>query len=181
VLGIWHAPPAERLSAVRLTLFALNACVGVLFLLRAPLGRGASPFALAAAIPSMVLGGLALRWAPNPLSWPAYAQVAFVAAAAWTVTSLLTLGRSFALLPGLRALVVHGPFRILRHPIYAGEITMIAACGLAHSGWAALAWAAAAAALVAPRVIAEERLLTGEAAWAAYAERVRWRLLPGIW
>lgn len=181
VLGLWHAAPAERLSAVRLTLFALNICVGVLFLVRGPIRRGAGALALATAIPSMVLGGVALRWAPTPSSWPAHAQLLFVVGAGWAIVSLLTLGKSFALLPSVRTLVTTGPFRVLRHPIYAGEVSMIAACGLAHSGWASLAAAAAALALVAPRVIAEERLLSDEPAFRAYAGRVRWRLLPGIW
>jgi len=181
VLGLWHAPPPERLSAVRLTLFALNACVGALFLVRAPRSRGADAYALAAALPSMVLGGVALRLAPSPASWPIHAEVMFVAAAAWAMASLLTLGKSFALLPGVRTLVVSGPFRLLRHPIYLGEISMIGACGLARDGWTALGWMGAAAALVVPRVIAEERVLSVESAWGAYAARVRWRILPGVW
>jgi len=181
VLGLCHTPPAERLSAVRLTLFALNACVGALFLVRAPQSRGAGTAALATALPSMVLGGFALRLAPSPASWPLHAEVVFVAAAAWAMASLLTLGKSFALLPGVRTLVMRGPFGLLRHPVYLGEISMIGACGLARDGWAAIGWMVAAALLVVPRVIAEERVLAGETGWSDYAARVRWRLLPGVW
>ena len=70
---------------------------------------------------------------------------------------------------------------MLRHPTYLGEILMIAACGLARDAWSAVGWMGAAALLVAPRVVAEERVLAGEAAWGAYAARVRWRILPGVW
>jgi protein-S-isoprenylcysteine O-methyltransferase Ste14 len=31
------------------------------------------------------------------------------------------------------------------------------------------------------RVLAEERLLSGSAAYRAYRERVRWRLIPYLW
>jgi protein-S-isoprenylcysteine O-methyltransferase Ste14 len=181
VLGMWHAPADERVSPVRLALFALNACVGVLFLVRAPVARSAGTLSLAAAVPSMVLGGVALRLAPPAPTWSPMAIAVFVAGVVWAIVSLCTLGKSFALLPALRTAVVSGPFRLVRHPTYAGEILMIAACGLASSALHALALTAAAVLLVAPRVIVEERLLREDAGWRAYAERVRWRLVPGIW
>jgi hypothetical protein len=31
------------------------------------------------------------------------------------------------------------------------------------------------------RLIAEERLLSTDADYVAYQQRVRWRLLPGVW
>jgi len=37
------------------------------------------------------------------------------------IYSLLSLGRSFSILPEARILVTHGPYRIVRHPLYAAE------------------------------------------------------------
>ncbi len=36
--------------------------------------------------------------------------------------SLRTLGRSFGIMPQARALVRSGPYRVIRHPLYVGEI-----------------------------------------------------------
>lgn len=50
-----------------------------------------------------------------------------------TVVALCTLGRSFSLIPQTRKLVTGGPYRVVRHPVYVGEI--LGALGLVV--WAA--------------------------------------------
>jgi protein-S-isoprenylcysteine O-methyltransferase Ste14 len=52
-----------------------------------------------------------------------------VAACIWLLVAVLTLGRCFGILPEARGLVTRGPYRLVRHPIYLGEIA--AMCGLA--------------------------------------------------
>jgi protein-S-isoprenylcysteine O-methyltransferase Ste14 len=46
----------------------------------------------------------------------------------WTIWSLATLGRCFGLFPEVRGLVLRGPYRLVRHPVYLGEL--ISAVGL---------------------------------------------------
>jgi protein-S-isoprenylcysteine O-methyltransferase Ste14 len=46
----------------------------------------------------------------------------------FTIWSLATLGRCFGLFPEARGLVMRGPYRLVRHPIYLGEL--ISALGL---------------------------------------------------
>jgi protein-S-isoprenylcysteine O-methyltransferase Ste14 len=49
-----------------------------------------------------------------------------VAGCLWQLASVLVLGRCFGLLPEARGLVRRGPYRVVRHPVYLGEITALA-------------------------------------------------------
>jgi len=40
---------------------------------------------------------------------------------AWMLVAALALGRCFGVLPEARGLVTHGPYRVVRHPLYLGE------------------------------------------------------------
>lgn len=41
----------------------------------------------------------------------------------WAIYSLGYLGNRFSIVPEVRGLVMTGPYRLVRHPIYLGEIT----------------------------------------------------------
>jgi protein-S-isoprenylcysteine O-methyltransferase Ste14 len=95
------------------------------------------------------------------------------------------LGRSLTPLPYPRddaALVEHGPFKLVRHPIYSGVI--FAAFGLAAFwvSWPHAACAAVLLAFFAGKSRREERWLAARfPTYADYAKRVRHRLIPGIY
>ena len=42
---------------------------------------------------------------------------------AFSLASVAVLGRCFGILPDVRGLVVRGPYRLVRHPLYLGELT----------------------------------------------------------
>ncbi len=75
-----------------------------------------------------------------------------------------------------------GPYALVRHPMYAGALPMLAGIPVAlGSWWGLLALAAMFPALV-WRMIDEERFLVAKlAGYAAYKEKVRYRLIPHLW
>jgi protein-S-isoprenylcysteine O-methyltransferase Ste14 len=92
-----------------------------------------------------------------------------------------------------RGIVAQGPYAFVRHPAYAAKnlvwwlgalptFSMLLASGnwqgLAYSLLAVLGWTV----IYALRAITEERhLLMANNGYAQYAQKVRWRFVPGIW
>ncbi len=74
-----------------------------------------------------------------------------------------------------------GPYRFVRHPGYAATTTATVAAGLALGSWLAIVPALGFVALFVRRTVFEDRLLVAELpGYAAYAGRVRGRLVPGV-
>lgn len=169
-------------SLVGLTLVAVNVVVGGLFLLRRPVRRRAAPREVALCLPSVLMGPAAMLVAPAIEGWTAPAQLLFVAAALALLVSLATLGGSFAVLPALRGVVARGPYRLLRHPVYAAELLMVvAAAGLAARSLWGVGVIVTTLVTLAVRIGVEERVLMDDDAYRAYQSRVRWRLVPLLW
>ena len=181
VLGMTATDVATRLTVVRLGITLINLVVGFLFLVRVPLVREPDFKEALLSIPAVVVGGLAFRLSPPPNTWPMFAQVLFAAGTVLTLVSFVYLGRSFAVLPAVRSIVSRGPYRFVRHPAYAGQFLLILACFLSGPGWLAIWPLAGAVPFVVVRILMEESLLTRDATYRAYAQAVRWRLVPGLW
>ena len=93
--------------------------------------------------------------------------------------SLLALGTSFGLGPADRGLIQTGPYRLVRHPMYLGELLFRAAVGfMAPNRLTALLLVLALLVLQCMRIVREEQIIGG---YAGYQKLVRWRLLPGVW
>jgi protein-S-isoprenylcysteine O-methyltransferase Ste14 len=75
-----------------------------------------------------------------------------------------------------------GPYRAVRHPMYAAMLVMYPATGLMFgSGWA-VAVSSLIVAMVVWRTGREDAYLRGNLpGYAEFARRVRYRLVPGIW
>lgn len=78
--------------------------------------------------------------------------------------------------------ITTGPYRRVRHPLYAGALFWLAGSPLLLGSWAGVAFLAVIVPVLALRAVKEERMLMVELdGYAAYAGRVRWRLIPHIW
>ena len=79
-------------------------------------------------------------------------------------------------------LVTSGPYRFVRHPGYVGAILASACGGVALGSWWSLVPLAPFAVLFLRRTAVEDRMLRADLdGYAGYAERVRYRLVPGLW
>ena len=77
--------------------------------------------------------------------------------------------------------MVRGPFRIVRHPAYLGELIMILACGIAEPRLRTALPLLAALPFVVLRILVEECVMMNSSDYASYTRQVRWRLIPKVW
>lgn len=92
----------------------------------------------------------------------------------------LFLNRSFGIVAANRGVKRHGPYRLVRHPMYLGYfITQISFLLLSMSLWNVAVYGIGWLALLL-RIDAEEAFLSRDAEYRDYAQAVRYRLIPGV-
>src|SRR6185312_8359574 len=114
--------------------------------------------------------------APEPVAY-----VIMIAGLFVQVSAKIVLGRGFGLIAANRGVKTMGPYRFVRHPMYLGYV-------MTHVGFllaAPLVFNAAAYALALTlqiiRIGREEAVLMQDPAYASFAKRVTYRLLPGVY
>jgi len=79
-------------------------------------------------------------------------------------------------------LITAGPYRFVRHPGYAGMLLSFPGSGLVLGSWWSLLPLIPVVVLILRRTILEDHYLRKHLeGYVGYAERVRYRLLPGVW
>jgi len=183
VIQLPHAENASRaafqaLSCVLWSMFA------VLVMIRpAPVLRGTDPIGIAAALSAQFVfigvGLLARHGASGHRVW--IADVLLLSGNAFALASVAALGRCFGVLPDVRGLVTRGPYRVVRHPLYLGELT--ATLGLAIGAqqvWLALAaWVVCLSVQLVRTRYEEQGLRTAFPEYEEYSRRTK-RLIPGV-
>jgi protein-S-isoprenylcysteine O-methyltransferase Ste14 len=107
-------------------------------------------------------------------------DVLLLAGTAWAVWSLRSLGRNLSVIAQARDVADRGPYRWIRHPLYAGEIVSSLGLAIAAHSLAALAVWLGVCVLQAYRAVREEQLLLAVLpGYGAYRIRTA-ALLPGI-
>ncbi|MFI5050708.1 MAG: methyltransferase family protein [Gaiellales bacterium] len=149
----------------------------------APLRRGRAPIGVIAALSAqfafIAVGALATDSAGGSRVW--IADILLLGGLGFSIVSVLALGRCFGVLPDVRGLVTRGPYRIVRHPLYLGEL--VSALGLvigaSRPGLAGAAWVACLAVQVVRTRYEEAGLRAEFPEYDEYAEHTR-RLIPGV-
>jgi protein-S-isoprenylcysteine O-methyltransferase len=120
--------------------------------------------------------------------WPVYAigcglLVSGIALRQWSIRTLGCHFRRRVTIQAGHRLVRRGPYRLLRHPAYAGSLAAVAGMGVAFGSWPALA-----ACLVPITAAVVHRIRVEESALEEWLgepyrdyERSTSRLVPGIW
>ena len=146
----------------------------------------ALPFLLA----HLIVAGLDVgrfHWTgPVPGGVQAAALVGYTAGIALSVCAMLA-NRFFSPVVRIQherghTLITTGPYRFVRHPGYVGAILASACGGVALGSFWSLVPLVPFAVLFLRRTAVEDRMLRADLdGYAGYAERVRYRLVPGLW
>jgi len=98
------------------------------------------------------------------------------------VVSAHSLGANFSFGPQGRALVVRGPYRLVRHPIYLAELLMILGVTVVDPRLVPTLGALCVVGLQLVRIRVEERLLRSTfPGFGRYTATTRYRLVPLVW
>jgi protein-S-isoprenylcysteine O-methyltransferase Ste14 len=109
-------------------------------------------------------------------------------AAGWSLKSVALHANAFAIaeVRSQRArgqvLAEHGVYGVIRHPFYAADLLILVGQGLWLESYVAALASVVPVALMVVRLHVEEQFLRGELPdYGKYAQRVPYRLIPGVW
>jgi protein-S-isoprenylcysteine O-methyltransferase Ste14 len=178
-------PPALALSTVsHITTFIFLAVLVIMFAVRlVPQQTVTDFFPRAAAVAATFIGVSIVLLPPKELSPALFiaSLILLISGTGFALCAVLALGRSISIVPEARRLVVHGPYALVRHPIYLGETVAMTGIVLQYiSAWAVLLFGLQLA-LQLQRIKYEERLLIQVfPEYGSYTAHTA-RLVPGVY
>lgn len=191
VVAVHHPTGAVILACIRGCLYAcfLSIPVAAFLLHDPPLKQDRRTFVRAAGIVAtflLVALGLFAPSGPLLLSVSEKMEIAVlaitVAAVAFATCAMWSLGMNFSYWPEARQLVVRGPYRFVRHPVYLAEIVMSSAVLLSSMRVTLVVGEFVVIILQLVRIRAEEGLLAGTfPIFRAFQTMTPYRLIPGLW
>jgi protein-S-isoprenylcysteine O-methyltransferase Ste14 len=97
------------------------------------------------------------------------------------LSAKLILLRSFGVVAANRGVKTFGPYRLVRHPMYAGYVIVHIGFLLAAPSLWNLGLLSATFVVMLYRISAEERVLMHDPAYREFTQKVRYRLLPLVY
>ena len=108
------------------------------------------------------------------------AKHAIVLGTGLQLLGIVSLNRSFAIVPARRQIKTAGMYRLVRHPLYASYLITFTGYLLSNSSWDNFAIYLFAMGCLLVRVYREEAHLALDAHYRAYMQRVRFRVIPFV-
>ena len=184
--GLWilfalaHVARFMETGQLSLVFFCISETISAWFLLlrTQPRSFTKSPGAWAVA----ALGTfLPLLFRPNGNALFPATNLGVVAGVCIHFAAMLSLNRSFAMVPALREVKTGGLYHYVRHPVYGGYLVIFSFYLAGNFSAPNLLLLSAEIVLLFVRMHLEERHLCANSAYREYLERVRWRVCPHIY
>ncbi|MGA8783314.1 MAG: isoprenylcysteine carboxylmethyltransferase family protein [Terracidiphilus sp.] len=123
-------------------------------------------------------------WGAEP-AWLAALSLVFMLAAelgmAWVLWTNRYAGRTIRVEEG-QTVITSGPYRLVRHPMYAFSFLTFIFALLALGSYVALPALLLFMPIYVLRILNEEKVLRAKlAGYTEYCEKTRWRIMPGVW
>jgi protein-S-isoprenylcysteine O-methyltransferase Ste14 len=119
-----------------------------------------------------------LFFSPFPNGLAPGASWVLIAGSLMMFVGVLSLNRSFGIVPARRIIKTSGAYALVRHPLYASYLVMFASYLIANTSWRNALVCIVAVSLMLARIFREERHLACDSSYRAYMDRVRYRLIP---
>lgn len=94
---------------------------------------------------------------------------------------VLSLNRSFGLVPADRGIVTTGMYRFVRHPLYTGYVMLCLGFLLQNFSLRNMTAFLVFMMFESLRLLLEEQFLSKNPEYKTYMQKVRWRIIPYIW
>ncbi len=130
-----------------------------------------------------MIGGTFLPMLLRPVEAPQdvhAGQLLQVVGISFAAYGILSLNRSFGLLPAHRGVKTMGAYRWVRHPLYGAYVVMAAGYLVSNFTLRNVTIVFVGYACQVLRIFNEERVLSEYPAYLEYKARTRWRLLPYV-
>lgn len=131
----------------------------------------------------LAVAGCTLPLLLRPSAQPGFVGVGMalqLAGMIMVTAGLLSLRRSFGVVPGNRGVREGGLYRVVRHPIYLSELVVLLGTVLVSPTATNCVILLGECGLQFARARAEEDFLSSDPVYRAYRARVRYRLIPGL-
>lgn len=117
-----------------------------------------------------------------PSTWGILPQAKLLLAAGIgaQIAGLMSLNRSFGIVPAKREIKTAGMYRLVRHPLYAAYFVAFTGYVLANTSTANVIVYIAEISLQILRLLREEKHLSMDIAYRAYMKRVKYRIVPFV-